>query len=82
VDYSTIDLSIQEVKTLTEEPAVQRTYWQEVGDGLKSTLKGMGSFFKWLLKAFIAASPVLLLLAVVAVAVVIIVKLALKRKKK
>ncbi len=82
VDYSTITLNIQEVRELTEEPDIQRTYWQEVGDSLKGTLKAMGSFFKWLLKAIIAALPVIVLLGVIAAVIIIVIRISVKKKKK
>ncbi len=57
INYSTIILRITEVADFTEGTDVTRTYWQQVSDALNSTLKNLGSFFKWLLKFLIAALP-------------------------
>lgn len=81
VDYSTVNLYISEVAQLTEEKPVVRSYWQQVGDDLSDTLKGIGRFFKNLLRFLIAALPVLALLAVAAVVVVVMVKKLIKKRK-
>jgi hypothetical protein len=44
IEYSTVTLYIQEVDELRICSA-QRTYLQEIGDGLESTLNGIGDFF-------------------------------------
>ena len=80
VDYSYVNLTISEVKELTEGVSVQRSYWQEVSDAVKDTLKGIGSFFKWFFKFFLSALPVLLIVAVI-VFVVIRIRLLLRRRK-
>jgi hypothetical protein len=82
VDYSTINLYIQEVEELKDQLPAQRTYWQKMGDGFNATLKGIGNFFRSLFMALVVASPVILLLAVVAVIVVIVVRAAIKKRKK
>lgn len=74
VDYSTVTIELEEVAEYTEKVEPQRTYWQQVGDGFKSSLKGVGRFFTELFKDFVIAIPVLVLLAAVAVVVVLIVK--------
>jgi hypothetical protein len=81
INYSTITLRITEVADFTEETDVTRTYWQQVSDALKTTLKSLGGFFKWLLKFLIAALPVLIVLAVIAVPVVILIRRARKNRK-
>lgn len=81
VDYSTVNLYISEVAQLTEEKPVVRSYWQQVGDDLSDTLKGIGRFFKNLLRFLIAALPVLALLAVAAAVVVVMVKKLIKKRK-
>ncbi len=82
VDYSTITLNIREVAKLSEkQPPLQRTYWEEIGDGFNATLKGIGAFFKGLFKGIVIALPVLLILAVIAVVVIVIVRLATKKSR-
>ncbi len=79
VDYSTVTLRIYEVKELTEEVVATKSYGQEIVDALKSTLKYMKYFFKWLLKFIVGAMPVLVVLAIIMVIVILIGRF---RKKK
>lgn len=81
VDYSTVSLYIQEVAELTDLIPVQRSYLQEIGDGLNSTLKGIANFFKWLLKAIIVALPVLIILVVIGLITLIIIRARLRKRK-
>ena len=81
VDYSTLTLYIHEVETFTEKTPIHRTYWQQLGDGIQANTKGIGEFFKGLLKWLVVSSPVLILLAVIAFACVLIVKRQLRRRK-
>ena len=61
VSYSTVNLTIREVEELTKIVPVQRTYWEQIGDGLADTFDGIGRFFKNLFKNFIIALPVIIL---------------------
>ncbi|MCL2124833.1 MAG: DUF4349 domain-containing protein [Oscillospiraceae bacterium] len=81
VDYSTLMVYIQEVEVFTEIIPIQRTYWEQVGDGVSSTVKGVGRFFTDLLKWLIVSLPVLIILAVIAVVVLVLVKRGIKRRK-
>ncbi|MCL1829454.1 MAG: DUF4349 domain-containing protein [Oscillospiraceae bacterium] len=80
VNFSTLSLSVSEVAEYTKEVPVIRSYWEQIGDGLSSTLSGTGSFFKGLFKWFIISLPVLIVLAVVAVAVLLLRKRSRKNK--
>lgn len=82
VDYSTISLSIYEVKELSPEVAIPRTLGEEIIDALSKTFKGLVSFLQDFLVFFIAALPVLLLLAVIAIIVLLIVSKVKKRKSR
>jgi len=83
VDYSTVSLYINEVETFTEiAPVQQRTYWQQVGDGFKSRMKGVGEFFKDLFKWIIVNLPVLAILAVIVTVLILVAKRLSKRGKK
>lgn len=82
VDYSTVTLSISEVKKLTEQYPAKRTYWQEIGDGILATFREIGEFFKSLFMYFAVALPVLVILAVIVVAIILIVKASGRRKRK
>jgi len=78
VDYSTLTLSIREVEQYTERPELNRSYWQQIGDGFMSTMRGVGRFFMNFFKWLIIAAPVLVILAVIAVVTTIIVRRKLK----
>jgi len=84
VDYSTLVLNINEVEIYTEPPQIHRTYWEQVGDGFISSLKGVGNFFMNLFKWFVTNLPVLVLLAGIGFLIFIIIKAGLRssRKKK
>jgi len=78
VDYSTLTLNIREVEQYTERVEIHRTYWQQIGDGFMSSMRGVGRFFMELFKWLIVSAPVLIILAVIAVAVIIIVRKKMK----
>ena len=82
VDYSTITVSISEVKELTTIVEPQRTYWEEIGDGLSATIKGVGNFFKQAFKWLIVALPVLAVLGIIALITIVIIKLAPRSSRK
>ena len=83
VDYSSLTLFIQEVEILTEiMPVKQRTYWQQIGDGLAASTRGVGDFFMSLFKWLIINLPVLIIFAVIAVVLVFIVRRWIRRDKK
>lgn len=67
VAYSTLRLHLAEVREYTETP--EAGYWQGVVNALSATLSAMGRFFKGLLRAIIAYSPVLVLLVALGAAV-------------
>ena len=81
VDYSTLTLHIYEVERFTEIVPIQRTYWQQVGDGLRSRTRGVGEFFKDLFKWVVVNLPVFVILAIIAIAVVIIVRRKLRKRR-
>ena len=80
VSYSTVSLLIQEVEIYTPTPVQELTYWEEVGQAVRNTLRWMLGTGKSLLKFFIAALPVLLPLAVIAL--VIVLSLGHRKKKR
>ena len=81
VDYSTLHLFIQEVEKLTEYTPIQRSYWQQVSDGFRGTMRSIGEFFKELFKWVVVNIPVLIILAVIIIAAVIVIKRLLKRSR-
>ena len=82
VDYSSVSLYIYEVERYTEiVPVQQRTYWQQIGDGLTATTKNVGEFFMNLFKWLVINLPVLGILAIIAVVIIIIVRRRVKKDK-
>ena len=81
VDYSTVNIHLQEVEELTSPTATQRTYGEKLRDGLTDTLSDVGRFFSNLLLWIVSALPVLVILAVIAVVVIILVRRGLKRRR-
>ncbi len=80
VNYSTLSLSLTEVKEITTAQGAGLTYWQEMGQNLKDSLNSVWRFLKNVLMFLVAALPALVLLGVIAVVVILIVRGA-KRKK-
>lgn len=81
VNYSTVTIYLNEVKELTEQVPVQRTYWEEIGDGLQSTFRSIGRFFKNLLKFIVVNFPVIIIIAVIVVVVVVIFRKCTKKDR-
>ena len=81
INYSTVNIYLQEVEELTEYVPVQRTYGEKLRDGLVDTLNDIGRFFSNLFLWLVSALPVLILLAVIAVVIVIIIRVCLKHRK-
>ena len=82
VDYSTLTLYIREVEKLSETMPIQRTYWQQVGDGLQLTTRNVGEFFTNLFKWIVVNSPVLVILAIIVIVIVVIIKRKRSKKRK
>lgn len=81
VNYSTITLSISEVKEYTDvtEP---ETVWERISTGFIKSLKNIGNFFKELFVFIIVASPYLALLALIPLSIIAIIKLEIRKSKK
>ena len=81
VDYSTVTLRISEVEQFTEQVQIHQTYWEQMGDGFMSTIRGVGTFFMNLFLWLIVSAPVLIILAVITVVIIIIVKRKMRSTK-
>ncbi|MBO5211273.1 MAG: DUF4349 domain-containing protein [Clostridia bacterium] len=81
VNYSTINLTINEVKEYTDvtEP---ETVWQRISTGFVKSVKNIVNFFKELFIFLVVASPYLILLAIVPISIIILVKLNNRKKSK
>ena len=83
INYSTLELNISEVKELTQETPITRTFGQDIAERFRSSCQ-------WLLQAvkngilfFISAVPVLIIPIVIAIVVLLIIraKRSSKRRK-
>ncbi|MGM9637473.1 MAG: DUF4349 domain-containing protein [Eubacteriales bacterium] len=80
IDYTTINLSIIEVKVYTETEEL--SVWEQIGTGLVNSLKDVGAgfvaFFVWL----IVNLPYLIIIAALVVLAVFVVRKILKKSRK
>ena len=81
VDYSTVNLTVEEVQRLTVVEPEKRSYWQRVGDGFMQSIEDIGYNISEMFIDFVAAIPALVILAVVIVVIVIIVRVSIKRSR-
>ncbi len=65
VSYSTVYLSVQEVREYTPEPTIKLTYWERMGRDFRTSLKNTGEFFTDLFLWFVTSLPWLIPLAAV-----------------
>lgn len=80
IDYSTINLRIQEVKRLT--PTEEKTVWNKIQNGFSASLYNIGdglvNFFIW----FVINIPYIIIWAVVIFVEVLIVRAIIKKKRR
>jgi len=82
VDYSTLTININEVEEFTEFVPIHRTYWEQMGDGIMATLRGVGNFFTGIFMWLVVSAPVLLILIVIALIALIIIRAQIRKYKK
>lgn len=83
VNYSTINLEVQEVREYTPETVEQPGYGKQLWMSLKDGLTGVGEFFKDFLVWFVGALPTLIVItALFFVLRPVVKKLSAKRKAK
>jgi hypothetical protein len=82
VDYSTINLSVNEVQELTPQPDVPPvSFWDRLVTAVKDSCEWLVDALQDIAIFIVAAIPVLIIPAVIVVAVIVIVKLARRRKR-
>jgi hypothetical protein len=81
VDYSSINLNLQEVAIYTPVVPVQRTFGEKLGSALSDGWNGFVRFIQAILIGLAGALPALILLALLALILVLILRSA-KRKSK
>jgi len=82
VDYSSLSVNISEVEEYTEFVPIHRSYWEQMGDGLMSTLRGIGRFFTTIFMWTIVSAPVIIIMVIVALIALVIIKAKLRAYKK
>ena len=63
VGYSTVDLTVIEVREYTPEPTITLTYWERMTKGFKESVHNTAEFFKELVLWFVTSLPWLIPLA-------------------
>ncbi len=82
VDYSTINLSINEVQELTPVPETPPiSFWERLVTAVEDSCEWLVDALQDIAIFIVAAIPVLIIPAVIVVAVIVIVKLASRRKR-
>lgn len=79
VDYSTVTLSVYEVKTLTD--VEEHGVFDQIGIDFMNNLAGVGGFFLGLFVWLIGSLPVLLVLAAVGFVIFLLVRRGIRRRK-
>ena len=82
VNYSTLDLYISEVKELTPETPVTRTFGEELSQGFRNTCQWLGRAAKDAVIYLVSILPVLVILAVIVLVVVLIIRAKRHKKSK
>ena len=65
VGYSTVDLTVQEVRVYTPEPSVKLTYWQRMGKEFRESVENTIDFFKEFFLWLVTSLPWMIPLALV-----------------
>ncbi len=80
IDYSTINLSINEVVQLT--PVREQTTWEKISTGFAKSWSNLGLFFKNLFIFLVVSFPYLLVIAAFVVFILLIVRLCTGRSRR
>ena len=82
INYSTLRLSVQEVKELTEEKPITRTFGDDILAGIRSSLDWLLQAGKDIVIFLVSALPLLIIPAVIVVVILVVVRSARRKKKK
>lgn len=83
-DYSTVNLFVKEVEVYTEPVVVvedepELTYWQNIGEGISESARGVARFFMAIFSWVVINLPVLSVLAVITFVIIVIVRRNIRR---
>lgn len=82
IDFSKISVYLQEVAEKAEIVPPEESIGQSMKNGFFNVLNGLAVFFRWLLVAIVAISPVLVVLGIILAIVLLSVRASRKRKAK
>ena len=82
VNYSTMHLTVQEVKELTAEKPIARTFGEDIRDGIQASLDWLVQAGKDIVLFIVSALPLLVIPVVLAVIVVLVVRSKRRKKRK
>ncbi len=81
INYSTMRISVQEVKELTEEKPITRTFGDDLLAGIQESLDWLGEAGKNIVIFIASAIPLLIIPAIIVVIVVLIIRSKRKKRK-
>lgn len=82
INYSTIELRIEEVLEYTETVTKEKTFGDRLAETFEDSWENLGVFFEYLLLFLVGAFPILLFLGIVTAIVLTIIWLVRRKKKK
>lgn len=82
INYSTLRLTVQEVKELTEEKPIARTFGDDLLAGVRDSLEWLGEAGKNIVIFIASAIPLLIIPAVLVILILLIVRAHRRKKKK
>ncbi len=82
INYSTLRLSVREVKELTEEKPIARTFGDDIREGIQSSLDWLVQAGKDIVVFLVSALPIIVLPVIIVVVLVLVVRSRLRKKKK
>ncbi len=81
VDYSTMTLTVREVKKITEEEEIPVTYWDEIKSSFRNGWRFTVETVQWIGKAIVTLVPALIIPAIVVVVIILLVRRAAARRR-
>ena len=74
VGYSTVDMTVREVREYTPEPTITLTYWERMSKGFRESLHDTARFFTEFFLWFVTSLPWLIPLGAVIVVIVVLIR--------
>ena len=81
VNYSTVNLSISEVKELTQETPITRTFGEELSQRFRDSWEGLVRGVKSFVLFLLGASPILIPVLAVIVVIILIIRSKIRKKR-